>query len=424
MIPRTPAFDAPPGSAGAPSPKPQTDGAREQQRRAWEREMERAQMAAWLGLGPLQAGAATAPLLPPGPAPVRVAPAGVVERASVQPQPRDAQLQEAAPMHPADAVQLPGNVSGIDADVIAGAFTLVQTEPSIAVREDAIDTAALPLDAPRDTQPAIAQSPDAAAPSTPHAPVAATDDATPPQANTSAAAAAPPPHDNDAVQPGADTVPRSIAVETAREQTRQLAAQIESFGTVAATTIMAMQRPDHRAPAQGQGAMPTAAQTVGAPAVGRIPANVLAAHPNISVGNERSLPPALQQRIAAAARPNPSTPEAAAAPAAPAAPQGAARLDRPNPARSPAAPIRLHAQWTAEGVHLWLALDAGMLAQMGPIVEQLRQWLKLQGVPLLSLVCNGQPVDLDAVPRVEADKEAADVSNIFPQENTVWPSVP
>ncbi len=427
MIPRTPAFDVPAAGSGAPSSKPQSDAAREQQRRAWEREMERAQMTAWLGLGPLQAGTATAPLLPQSAAPVRVQSAAFVEGAAVQQQPHGAQLPQAAPMRPFGAMQVvveaevdaaPADVQPLGAEPIGAAVALVNTAPLPGVQEDAAGAAPTL----RGTQQPVA----ATAPRDPakaaFTPASLPDDAAPAAVN---APAPPLPHGNAASHPVTGTpAPRSTAVAAAREQTRQLAAQLESFGTVSATTIMAMQRPDHRAAAQGQVPMPPAARTVGAPAVGHIPASVLAAHPDMRVGSERILPPALQQRVALT-RPTPSTPEAPTAATASNAAPGVGRLDRPNSTPGPAAPIRLHAQWTADGVHLWLALDANMLAQMGPIVEQLRQWLKLQGVPLLSLVCNGQPVDLDAVARPESDKDAADISNnTFPQENTVWPSVP
>lgn len=422
MIPRTPAFELPPGGTGAPAQKPQADAAREQQRRAWEREMERAQMAAWLGLGPLQAGTGTAPLAPAAPA-LRVASSIGVEQASAQPGPGEARWQQAAPVQDADAVRTAQAAGGFGATGSATAgevLALPDTAPSPTAQEDVGDAVASSPGMPaRDTPSAPAALPEApSASSGPRAPADGGAPAWRPHAS------AQPPRDNDAAPPAGDApAPRADAVASAREQTRQLAAQIESFGRVAATTIVAMQSP-HRAPIpQGAGAMPAAAQVVGAPAVGRIPASVLAAHPDLPVGGVRNLPPALQQRIAAS-RSVAAEPAPPPVTTAPEAPDGAPRLDRPNSARSPAAPIRLHAQWTADGVHLWLALDAGVLPQMNQIVEQLRQWLKAQGVPLLSLVCNGQPVDLDAVPRAEIDKEAAEVSGIVSQENTVWPSVP
>ncbi|MBA2673389.1 MAG: hypothetical protein H0U68_06855, partial [Ramlibacter sp.] len=372
---------------------------------------------------------ATAPLLPQGAAPVRVASAAGVEHASVQQQQprRDAQLPEAAPVRPFGAMQAAGDAAAVDVEPMdAGqvdtAVALVNAAPQPSAHKVAADASATLLDAPsRGTQPAMAASRDPAAAAS-LTPLASPDDAAPAAVN--APTAPPLPHGHAAPQPAAGTpAPRSTAVAAAREQTRQLAAQLESFGNVSATTIMAMQRPDHRTAAQGQVSTPPAVRIIGAPAVGHIPASVPAAHPDLRVGSERALPPALPQRIAPA-QSGSSTLEAPTAATASSAAPGAGRLDRPNSTPSPPAPIRLHAQWTADGVHLWLALDAGVLAQMGPIVEQLRQWLKLQGVPLLSLVCNGQPVDLDAVARRESDKDAADLSNTFPQENTVWPSVP
>ncbi len=57
---------------------------------------------------------------------------------------------------------------------------------------------------------------------------------------------------------------------------------------------------------------------------------------------------------------------------------------------TPQAPIRVHADWTADGVRLWLGMDAGALDSLHPIAEQLRRWLVGQGHRLLSIHCNGR----------------------------------
>jgi hypothetical protein len=61
-------------------------------------------------------------------------------------------------------------------------------------------------------------------------------------------------------------------------------------------------------------------------------------------------------------------------------------------------PLRIHAEWSDEGLRLWLGLDA-RAAPPAPDVEallhELRRRVETSGTRLVSLVCNGRPV-LDA----------------------------
>jgi hypothetical protein len=72
----------------------------------------------------------------------------------------------------------------------------------------------------------------------------------------------------------------------------------------------------------------------------------------------------------------------------------AASVQRGATARVAAAnePIRLHADWSAEGVRLWLGMDAPAADALQAITLQLQRWLSAQGVRLLSISCNGRVV--------------------------------
>ena len=52
--------------------------------------------------------------------------------------------------------------------------------------------------------------------------------------------------------------------------------------------------------------------------------------------------------------------------------------------------IRTHAEWTSEGVRVWLGVDADQRGSLPELVQQVQQWLALSGESLYSLVCNGQ----------------------------------
>ncbi len=59
---------------------------------------------------------------------------------------------------------------------------------------------------------------------------------------------------------------------------------------------------------------------------------------------------------------------------------------------TPRDPIRLHADWSTDGVRLWLGMDASMGAALQSVTTHLQRWLSAQGVRLLSISCNGRLV--------------------------------
>jgi len=61
-------------------------------------------------------------------------------------------------------------------------------------------------------------------------------------------------------------------------------------------------------------------------------------------------------------------------------------------AGEPMAPLRLHAEWSEQGVRIWLGADAQAGDSAPALAPQLVRWLAQQGVALLSLVCNGRTV--------------------------------
>jgi hypothetical protein len=65
------------------------------------------------------------------------------------------------------------------------------------------------------------------------------------------------------------------------------------------------------------------------------------------------------------------------------------RRGRPQ-AASVREPVRVHAEWTADGVRVWLGLDATALAHQKAIAQQVRRWVAAQNARVLSLSCNGR----------------------------------
>jgi hypothetical protein len=55
-------------------------------------------------------------------------------------------------------------------------------------------------------------------------------------------------------------------------------------------------------------------------------------------------------------------------------------------------PLRVHAEWSDNGVRVWMGADLQGLAAVGAVTRQLQQWLGRQGVRLLGVVCNGQEI--------------------------------
>jgi hypothetical protein len=66
-------------------------------------------------------------------------------------------------------------------------------------------------------------------------------------------------------------------------------------------------------------------------------------------------------------------------------------------------PIRLHADWSEEGVRLWLGMDPALAESLRAITAQLQRWLSAQGVRVLSISCNGRVVTR------ESETAAADI---------------
>jgi hypothetical protein len=79
------------------------------------------------------------------------------------------------------------------------------------------------------------------------------------------------------------------------------------------------------------------------------------------------------------------------------APDGEAGAARPSASAAeerPGEPVRWHAEWTSDGLRLWLGLDLGLASSLGHLVEPLlaaaQRRAAAQGTRLLSFVCNGR----------------------------------
>lgn len=67
-----------------------------------------------------------------------------------------------------------------------------------------------------------------------------------------------------------------------------------------------------------------------------------------------------------------------------------------RPAAAPAItrePVRIHTEWAADGVRVWMGLDASVLPYQEGLGQQIRRWAAAQGVKVVSLACNGRVVD-------------------------------
>ena len=79
-----------------------------------------------------------------------------------------------------------------------------------------------------------------------------------------------------------------------------------------------------------------------------------------------------------------------------------------NPPGNQAAdqPIRLHADWSDDGVRLWLAMRADLLVGIDSLTAQLQRWMAAQGVRVLSISCNGKQLDMEGrIDTGAADRE-------------------
>ncbi|SFD93437.1 hypothetical protein [Paracidovorax konjaci] len=97
--------------------------------------------------------------------------------------------------------------------------------------------------------------------------------------------------------------------------------------------------------------------------------------------------------VAAPLRPDGGIPRQQGAGSAAPASRGTARLAAPETQQAPG--TRVHAQWSAAGVELWLGMD-GAASQVGfqaaALVPSLQRSLREQGQRLVRVVCNGQVV--------------------------------
>lgn len=98
-------------------------------------------------------------------------------------------------------------------------------------------------------------------------------------------------------------------------------------------------------------------------------------------------------------------------PAAPSSPAPATRLPT-GAATDEREPLRVHAQWSDDGVHLWLGADVGGFAAVNAVTAQLQQALAAQGTRLLRVICNGRDIselparDLADTTRFDAQVDA------------------
>lgn len=178
-----------------------------------------------------------------------------------------------------------------------------------------------------------------------------------------------------------------------QERTEQLISLLQSLGTTATTN------------SEEQRGFLDGASQVRAPA--------MAGAPSASIGSE----PAMLTRWTAALTDYPGT--LIAAPQLPGNPANLptatamrggvlshragqeVRVDGAEPAANmagsrsgaPREPIRLHADWSAEGVRLWLGMDASHFGSVELINAQLQRWLSTQGLKLLSMSVNGRVVE-------------------------------
>jgi hypothetical protein len=80
-------------------------------------------------------------------------------------------------------------------------------------------------------------------------------------------------------------------------------------------------------------------------------------------------------------------------------------------------PVRVHADWTADGVRIWLGLDAEGSKNAHVLASHLKGWLASQGVRALSITCNGKTL-------YERWTQPGEPVNPEPFEGAVAPDTP
>lgn len=443
-----------------------TDRESQEHGRAWEREMERAQMAAWLAHGPLRQGGAME--LPPAreipfPHHALSAPVTALPRVFDRPAIDSPRVNEERPLRtiePGASPMLPA-ASPLQA---ATPTMLPVTSPILPVDEEPIARAQFTETPHRDLMPPRARSEQveffrpAASGEHERADPSSKDFEPSPLAHdalqqlaahlarfgevlaTEVGASVTPQVIADGVAasiaPAASTAPAqatgtataTIAAATAADTvaTTVAASSTATFAGTAAPTLFPISLPVPRpAPVSDMQDLPIVQARVDLhvaegpmPQAGPAPRHV----PQTGAAG---LVEALQPPVPSATRFGVQTAAMHRTESMPAAP---ARTAQSAPARQPPAPapsIRLHADWTADGVRLWLGLDASVLGQMQAISDQVRQWMKTQGVRLLSLSCNGRLIEGAA----DGSSEQEDIGPLAAATNKSedrkpWPSVP
>jgi len=356
-----------------PVSKPAAAGAdaRESAAQAWQREMERAQMEAWLAHAVI--GSHGPKLAMPGWAPLPAATHAVPS--------------EAAAMASAVGASAVGAV-GFAAEAKAPAEHQVapsgrRASAPATARGEAAETVS-------------AQSPAPASP--------------PADMRVMEAAA------SSASTGGSQVVPGA-------EATAQLVAALEGFGPIVATTttsgpIAAPATESAEAPRQPvaetlalikpEGLSPTSRAAT-------VPAAITAASPMAPLTAAAAFPSDRERSASTSMTPIPHGVPA-------------------RPATVPKEPVRLHADWSAEGVRLWLGMDADVAGTLPSITLQLQRWLSAQGVRLLSISCNGRAVLEEREPAAtdiyQTDSHPGEFTSLplpYPhphQKESPWPSVP
>ena len=77
-----------------------------------------------------------------------------------------------------------------------------------------------------------------------------------------------------------------------------------------------------------------------------------------------------------------------------------AMMSTPTSSESPA--LRLHAEWSIEGVRLWCGADKAVESTATALAPQLVRSLGEQGVRLITLVCNGRAIYAASAPMESA----------------------
>lgn len=68
------------------------------------------------------------------------------------------------------------------------------------------------------------------------------------------------------------------------------------------------------------------------------------------------------------------------------------KLNQWVPSQAPASPVRIHLDWSAQGVRIWLGVDHEQIPSVPELARHLDAWLTASGVKLVNLVCNGRTI--------------------------------